>query len=159
MTAARKRQSDPDLDPTLPRNYRLIYDILRERGQGTHVSPGEILAEAKRRQPRFGYATVYRGLNRLCQLGLVAEIAVPGAESAVYEPASRDHAHFRCTRCGGLDDVDYTLSQRAVAALARRQGVDVTRVSLTLHGLCTRCRHAGSPARRPSREHDGTSGR
>ena len=48
-----------------------------------------MLALARFRRPRFGYATLYRALGRLRDLGLVAEVSLPGADAAVYEAAQR----------------------------------------------------------------------
>src|SRR5215207_7598969 len=115
----------------LPKNYRLVYDILCEQAAGAHATPGEIYAQARRRQPQIGHSTVYRALDRL---------RVPGAAAALYEPTRSGHAHFLCDRCGQVEDIDYALPPNLFDDMAASRGVAVTTASLTLHGLCARCR-------------------
>lgn len=126
--------------PGLAKNYRLVYDIVREQGHGTHLAMSDVFTLAKARQPGIGFTTVYRALARLRDRGLVSEILVPGADSAYYEPAGEAHAHFRCDVCGTVDDVDYRLPQRVVNELAKRSGVEISDVLLSLHGRCSACR-------------------
>ena len=130
--------------PRLPRNYQLVYDVVREQASGLHATSSEIFAEARRRQPRIGYSTVYRALNRLRDLGLILEVRVPGAPSALYEPVSPGHAHFLCSRCGRVDDLDCSLAPSVLEDLTRNRRIEVTGVSLTLHGVCASCRRSGS---------------
>ena len=96
-------------------------------------------------QPRIGHSTVYRALDRLSELGLVLEVRVPGTASALYEPARASHAHFVCTRCGRVDDIDHALPPSDFDALAEAHDLAVTDVSLTLHGLCGACRRRPAP--------------
>lgn len=134
----------PGEEQRLAKNYRMIYEIVREQGPGTHLTVADVFGFAKARQPGIGETTVYRALTRLHELGLVSEILVPGADSAYYEPAGTAHAHFRCDVCGKVDDVDYVLAPRVVDELARKHGADVTEVSLTLHGRCATCKDRGA---------------
>ena len=124
----------------LPKNYRLVYDILCEQAAGAHATPGEIYAQARRRQPQIGHSTVYRALDRLRDLGLILEVRVPGAAAALYEPTRSGHAHFLCDRCGQVEDIDYALPPTLFDDVAASRGVAITTASLTLHGLCARCR-------------------
>lgn len=131
-------------EPRLAKNYRMIYEIVREQGPGTHLAVCDVLALAKHRQPGIGETTVYRALARLRELGLVSEIQVPGADNAFYEPAGSAHAHFRCNVCGKVEDVDYTLAPKTVADLARKSGADVNEVLVSLHGRCSECKARGA---------------
>ncbi|HTU83460.1 MAG TPA: transcriptional repressor [Candidatus Acidoferrales bacterium] len=124
----------------LPKNYQLVYDIVREAGPGVHLTTSELHLRARRRRPSIGFSTVYRGIARLRDLGLIDEIVVPGSEAAVYEQAAVPHAHFRCVSCGRVDDVEYRLTQHTLTALAKQTGARIDDVSLTLHGLCRSCR-------------------
>ncbi len=124
----------------LPRNYRIVHDVVAAQAPGRHAAAHDIYLEAKRRQPTIGYSTVYRALDRLCLEGLVQEVRVPGAASALYEPSRHGHAHFLCTGCGRVEDVDYALPPADLAALDRVHGIAIAAVSLTFNGLCPRCR-------------------
>lgn len=134
----------PAAEPRLAKNYRMIYDLVREQGPGTHLSVAGVYELAKARQPGIGATTVYRALARLRDLGLVSEIDLPGAESAYYEPAGSAHAHFRCERCGKVQDIDYVLAPSVVAELGRKHAADISEVSLTLQGRCAACKDRGA---------------
>lgn len=132
---------------SLTKNYRLVYEIVREQARGTHLAPADVFALAKSKHKGIGFTTVYRALARLRELGLVSEISLPGAQSAYYEPAWPAHAHFRCDVCGGIKDVEYSLSSDIVDGLARKHRLNVHDVSISLHGTCRQCTDRGaSPA-------------
>jgi Fe2+ or Zn2+ uptake regulation protein len=130
----------PITEPRLTKNYRLVYDIVREQGRGRHLAMSDLYALAKDRRPGIGFTTVYRALLRLRDLGLVSEIVVPGAESAYYEPAGEAHAHFRCRTCGKVEDMEYVVPSAVIDKLSQEHGIDVTDVSVSLHGRCSACR-------------------
>src|ERR1700719_4843321 len=111
--------------PSLPKNYQLIYDIVKASGVGRHLTSTEIYAKASKRRPGIGFSTVYRGLERLRALGLVSELDVPGADAATYEPSGPRHAHFRCSECGDIEDVPYAIPTRTIKALALRHGLEI----------------------------------
>jgi Fe2+ or Zn2+ uptake regulation protein len=123
----------------LPANYRLVWDVLREAGPGTHLTANEIFVRARERRPRIGFSTVHRGLARLRRLGLALKIDLPGADAASYESVAPAHAHFWCGACGAIRDVDYRLPKRVVRELAARDGVEIDGESLTLTGRCRSC--------------------
>ena len=131
--------------PKLPKNHRLIYDVLCEQAEGHHASAGEIHIAARQRHPGLGYSTVYRALDRLRDLGLVLEVRLPGSASALYEPARPGHAHFHCVACGRVEDVEYSLPSQDLAQLSERHGVEIDTVVTTLNGLCSLCRAASAP--------------
>jgi Fur family transcriptional regulator, ferric uptake regulator len=125
--------------PLLPKNYRLIYDIVRESGVGRHLTPSQIYAKALKRRPGIGFSTVYRGLERLRDLGLVSELYVPGADGAAYEPSGPRHAHFRCSACGEIEDVSYAIPARTIKALGLQHGFKIERERVTFEGRCSEC--------------------
>jgi len=131
--------------PRLAKNYRLVFEVLSDLGMGQHLSMTDVYQLVRRKQSAIGFTTVYRALIRLRDAGLVAEILLPGAESAVYERAGDRHSHFRCDACGRVEDVDYVLSKRTVGDLARKQRVEISEVSLSLHGRCAPCRATPHP--------------
>ncbi len=129
-------------EPRLPKNYALVRDMVHEHGSGCHLTATDVHALAKRRQARIGFSTVYRALNRLATLGLVSEVLVPGADVTYYEPVGDPHAHFRCSQCGRIDDVDYRLPKADVARIARAHGLEIRDALVNLTGRCSSCREA-----------------
>jgi Fe2+ or Zn2+ uptake regulation protein len=128
----------------LPKNYQLILDIVQESGRGRHLTMSDVFAQTSARRPGIGYSTVYRGLVRLRELGMISEIVLPGAASATYEPAAERHAHFLCTGCGAIEDVDYALPTRVLRNVADKSGFAVSAGTVTFEGLCLDCRGAGT---------------
>lgn len=113
--------------------------MVRAAGCGRHLTAHEIWVRAREHAPRIGFATVHRGLTRLAELGAVLKIDVAGETSAVYEPAAQPHAHFRCTGCGALTDVDFAVPAETLRALAARYGIAIDREAVTFTGRCARC--------------------
>ncbi len=131
---------DPDLEPDrLPRNYRTILDAVRAVPRGTHLTAHDVFERARRIQSKIGFATVHRGLARLLDLGLVVKVDVPGAASAVFEPTSSPHAHFRCTQCGAIADVAFTIPAALVAELSAQHGLEIAAEHTTFAGRCSAC--------------------
>ena len=134
--------------PSLTKNHQVILDILTEHGVGTHLTAYDLLAEAKKRQPAIGLATVHRAVAQLHEQGLISKVLVAGKDSATYEPPGEQHAHFLCTRCGGLHDVEYELPRRTISALAAEFGFRVDQQHVTLSGLCRACQRVSSKGAR-----------
>lgn len=124
----------------LPKNYRLVSDVLREQGHGRHLTTLDVHALARLRQPTIGFTTVYRALNRLTELGLACEVRVPGAGMTYYETQADPHAHFHCEACGRIDDLDYRLPPPVLSRIAKSHDVTVTDALVTLVGRCAACR-------------------
>jgi Fe2+ or Zn2+ uptake regulation protein len=129
-----------ELESRLSKNHRLLYDIVQEQGPGRHLSMAELYELARDRRPGIGFTTVYRALTRLRDMGLVAELSLPGADFAYYETASEPHAHFRCVRCGSVRDVLYRLPGDVTSRLANELHAHVTGTEVSLHGICASCK-------------------
>jgi Fe2+ or Zn2+ uptake regulation protein len=108
-------------------------------GIGRHLTPSDIYAKAHKRRPGIGFSTVYRGLERLRELGLVSELYVPGVDAATYEPSGPRHAHFRCSTCGAIEDVAYAIPPRTLKTLALRHGFKIASERVTFEGRCAAC--------------------
>jgi len=132
--------------PSLPKNYQLLRDIVWTAGRGAHQTASDIYSMARRRQPGIGFATVHRGLGRLCELGEIMKIEVPSGDAAWYEPPAPAHSHLFCETCGELHDVDYALPRRTLRAIAEREGVRIATEAVTFRGLCKDCAREARPS-------------
>jgi Fe2+ or Zn2+ uptake regulation protein len=135
--------------PQLPANYRVILDVVNEYGAGRHATAQEVFLRARQLRPGIGFTTVHRGLARLHELGHVLKLDITGEGSAMYEPATEAHAHFRCTGCGIVADVDYASDAATRADIESRLGLAIRSESITFTGLCRACssREKYSPPR------------
>ncbi|HWE72791.1 MAG TPA: transcriptional repressor [Stellaceae bacterium] len=126
-------------DPKLPKNYALVLELVRKQGHGVHATLHEIYTAARRQRPGIGHTTVYRALQRLANLGLIAEVAVPGAASALFEPTAPSHGHFLCKECGRVSDLDFTLRPATLRKLSEEHDLTIDDASVILRGLCSDC--------------------
>jgi Fe2+ or Zn2+ uptake regulation protein len=123
----------------LPANYRTVLEVVSAFGDGRHASAQDIYLRARELRPAIGFATVHRALARLHDLGLILKLDIAGGDSALYEPATRAHAHFRCTVCGTVADVDFACDPALLAGLEARLGVAIQAESTTFTGRCRTC--------------------
>ena len=138
---AYRRSGDADLRPA-----GLLRTILASE-PAAHHTVHEIFFEARRRNPKIGYATVNRGLARLHELGLILKIDVPGRDGAWYETAAAAHAHLLCDNCHRIVDVHYQVSPRVVAGLETREGLEITSEIVVFRGRCHDCLESSRASR------------
>ena len=102
---------------------REIDDALRAEGRGV------------------GLASVYRNLELLASLRLVARLDV-GQGVTRYErmlESGEHHHHLVCDRCGRVAPFDDPALERSIARLAERVDFKVADHDVVLHGACAAC--------------------
>ncbi len=91
-----------------------------------------------------GIASVYRGVEVLQDLRLVARVDLGDGlaryERAALEQHDHHHHHFVCERCALLVPFDDDALERAIGALERRLGFTATEHEVVLRGICRHCR-------------------
>ena len=131
----------------------------------SHPGAEEIYQAVKTKYPTISRGTVYRTLETLCDIGLVADVnRVRG--TARFEAAIQPHHHLICLGCRAIMDVhDDSLdrmgvgaARRAVTAPAAEEfsGFTVTGYQVQLVGYCRQCR---SPEDRRDRQKRVATGR
>jgi Fur family ferric uptake transcriptional regulator len=106
------------------------------------MTAGDILAELQKRDRKVGFATVYRALETLEQLGLVRRVEA-GRGSAAYEPVDPSgdhHHHVVCDRCGDVAPFEDEALERTIERLSARLGREIESHEVVLRGLCANCR-------------------
>ena len=127
----------------LTKQRREVYEVLRE--QLDHPTATEVFIRAKTRVPGISLATVYNCLETLTHSGLVKQVNLDRGPSR-YCPNLKEHGHFHCEGCGAVTDVD--LCEAPEAALSLPRGSIVSRLEISLRGLCPKCAKAAKPVRR-----------
>jgi len=123
---------------------RRIFEALVDRTD--HPTPDQVYAAVKRTLPGVSRTTVYRVLDILVRVGVLARASSPGAASRV-DPRTSRHHHLVCQGCDRLFDVD----ERAVAHRirppdVRKRGFAIQGYSIYFTGLCAACRKRGAAA-------------
>jgi Fur family transcriptional regulator, ferric uptake regulator len=119
---------------------RAVIEVLGRRG--CLMSAHDILDELRAGGRGIGFATVYRALETLNELGLVRRVD-PGTGSAAYEPvhpSGEHHHHVVCDRCGDVAPFSDDALERAIHELSRRIGREIEGHEVVLRGSCTACR-------------------
>jgi Fur family ferric uptake transcriptional regulator len=108
--------------------------------QDGHMTAEEIMRwAAPRAAPGLNLATVYRTLELLVSLGLVAQTDL-GGEAVSYElVGAAPHHHLVCERCGAVMEMDDSLFQSLRADVLRRYDFDTRSRHIALFGVCRDC--------------------
>lgn len=88
--------------------------------------------------PNVSRMTVYRVLDLLVDLGIIAKVGHPG--SAVrFDPNTERHHHLVCLRCNELFDLEAPDLDDLEFPDTRRLGFRVADYSILFTGVCAAC--------------------
>lgn len=105
-----------------------------------HISVEELYGEVRKRNPRIGYATVYRTMKLLTECGLAAERHFRDGEARYESAEKRHHDHLICETCGGIVEFTDERIERLQEQIARRLAFHFTGHKMELYGVCSACR-------------------
>ena len=111
-----------------------IKDQLSNRGD--HPTAEILYSELKTSMPNLSIATVYRNLKQLECMGEVSTIITDGATR--YDYNVKPHAHFFCSRCGAVLDIDTDKEQIVKIGQGSFTG-SIEGCEVNFYGLCTDC--------------------
>lgn len=106
-----------------------------------HPTVDEIFKALQPSHPTLSRTTVYNTLRRLAAAGIIRCIGTGGGEGARWDYSQHDHAHFLCSACGHVTDIDY--SGASPSFILPPGGYTVQSADIILKGLCPSCSAAG----------------
>jgi Fur family ferric uptake transcriptional regulator len=111
-----------------------------------HVSVEELYTEVRKRNPRIGYATVYRTMKLLEEAGIAHTRRFGNTKETLYELAAgrSHHDHLICERCGRIVEFVNPEVERIQDRIASRYGFTLSRHRHELYGVCPDCQSQGS---------------
>jgi Fur family ferric uptake transcriptional regulator len=117
---------------------RLIVDTFFHADN--HVSIEELLAQVRAKDPRVGYATVYRTLKLLTECGVANERRF-GDGLTRYELAddTSHHDHLICIECGDITEFEEPRIEELQERVAKTYGFALRSHKHELYGLCAKC--------------------
>lgn len=118
---------------------RLVSDVFfRTSG---HHSIDDVLAMVRAKDPKVGYATVYRTMKLLVECGLANERQF-GETVTRFEIALHDHHHDHliCVDCKRIVEFEDDGIEELQRKLAERQGFSLISHKHELYGICADCR-------------------
>jgi len=111
-------------------------------GERCAVTVPELEARLRSSGAKVSRASIYRALEQLEQLGLIARVAT-GEGMARFERVAlggEHHHHHVCERCGRVSPFFDEGLERAIGALAVRLPLTISGHEVQLRGRCARCR-------------------
>jgi Fur family transcriptional regulator, ferric uptake regulator len=115
-----------------------VLQVVKSRAQ--HMTAEEIHASILPQQPYLDIATVYRTLQWLQSVGLVAPISMgEGKLHYEYRRPGEHHHHLVCHLCGHHTQIPDELFTDLKTELQRRYGFTLQADHLALTGRCAAC--------------------
>ena len=105
-----------------------------------HPTVERLYVRLKTRLPTISLDTVYRTLTTLEQHGLIARVQTL-ENQARFEARMEEHHHAICKKCGKITDFYWEFPDKPGLPDEILNWGLIFKKSLTLHGLCTQCRH------------------
>jgi Fur family transcriptional regulator, ferric uptake regulator len=111
-----------------------------------HISVEELYNEVRRRNPRIGYATVYRTMKLLTECGIAAERHFRDGEARYESAQKRHHDHLICESCGKIVEFEEARIEALQEEIAKRLGFRFTGHKMELYGVCRECQRSRQAA-------------
>lgn len=123
------------LSPSAPRV--MIYEWLQSHP--VHPTIDTIYQSLRPRVKTLSRTTVYNVLHAFVEKGLAQIVRTEDGELR-YDGNVLPHAHFKCTHCGALLDLD-SISEDVHKSVGVPEGCRVDMATMTLWGMCPKCVH------------------
>jgi Fur family peroxide stress response transcriptional regulator len=108
-----------------------------------HPTVRDIQRQVRKRFPFISRATIYNVIKTLVDGGLLQEIMVR-QENKHFDWNVSSHHHFKCVKCGRVDDIPYSVL--TAAQVARNvAGYRVSEVRVVMEGTCRGCQSKSAP--------------
>jgi Fur family ferric uptake transcriptional regulator len=137
-------QRDRSWDEELrSRGYRVTPQrqlVLEAVASLNHATPEEIAARVQQTAKGVNISTIYRTLELLDSLGLVAHTHLNHGAPTYHLATEAGHVHLVCQDCGKIDQASPEAIAPLTGALDDRHGFEVNVSHLTVFGRCQDCR-------------------
>jgi Fe2+ or Zn2+ uptake regulation protein len=115
---------------------RILLEVLFDSHD--HRSVEELAAAVQSRAPDVHLSTIYRNLEELEELGVIAHTHL-GHGPATYQLATSAHAHLLCERCGRRYEAPAELFAGLARAARQRYGFTIDPRHFAILGRCAEC--------------------
>ncbi|MGH9043306.1 MAG: Fur family transcriptional regulator [Acidimicrobiales bacterium] len=115
---------------------RILLEVLFDARD--HLTAEELAAAVQARAPDVHLSTIYRSVEDLQQLGVVAHSHL-GHGPATYQLASMAHSHFICEDCGAIVEAADELFEGLARAVKAKLGFHINPRHFAMLGRCSRC--------------------
>ncbi|MGL5206097.1 MAG: Fur family transcriptional regulator [Acidaminococcaceae bacterium] len=115
-----------------------VYEALAKTK--AHPNAELLYNELRPKYPSMSFATVYKTVEILNELGLITVLNT-GEGSSRYDADASEHAHIQCTVCGRVDDVGPLSVAELDAEVNADTGYEVQGQKLYFYGVCPACKN------------------
>ena len=119
-------------------------------GSDRHFSLDELLELARERDPGIGYATVYRTLKLLTEIGLALERQFSHGATRYEAADDQHHDHLICASCGKIVEFAEPAIEKLQEEVAARLGYRLTHHRMELYGVCPSCQREPQASSAPA---------
>ncbi|MCB1063391.1 MAG: transcriptional repressor [Verrucomicrobiae bacterium] len=123
-------------DFRMTKQRKVVYEVLMD--ERDHPTASEVFMRAKGQMPGISLATVYNCLETMTQAGLIKQVNVD-REASRYCPNLRPHAHFFCSECHQISDIDLRNHADIAAVWDMPEGSRIDHVDVAMKGVCPHC--------------------
>jgi Fur family ferric uptake transcriptional regulator len=116
---------------------KVILEMLHQTDE--HITAEIIYDRVRARIPRANKSTIYRTLELLKKLNLVAETNLGGNSVCYHHIEQAHHHHLVCQECGAIIDLDESVVSPFKDALLREYGFIANLRHLAIFGRCVKC--------------------
>lgn len=124
-----------------PQRIAIVEQIMTTPG---YVVPLRVIGQVQARVPGVSAATVYRTLERLEELGVLAHVHLEQG-LGYHQVTDTRHAHLICSACGKEHEISQTLLHRLEQSVEREHAFHPDFSHHPISGLCANCRQAQVP--------------
>jgi Fur family ferric uptake transcriptional regulator len=133
-------------------------EILRVfMASSSHLSVDEVYQQVRQRNPRIGYATVYRTLKLMADSGWASSRQFGDRMSRFeHRTEGEHHDHLICLVCGKIVEFESERIEALQSRIAHQEGFRIFDYKLELYGHCPACgaqKEEAGLKRRGKREH------
>jgi Fur family transcriptional regulator, ferric uptake regulator len=115
---------------------QLVLEAVAKLG---HATPEDICAEVQGTARAVNISTIYRNLELLEELGLIAHAHLNHGAPTYHATTEAPHVHLVCSRCDAVESVATDLVDGVVTRLGNERGFQVDVRHVTFTGLCRDC--------------------
>lgn len=119
--------------------------------QGSHVTVNDICESFKKEGITVGTTTIYRNLERMVKVGLVAKYVVDGTSSACFEYIGEQdncgqptYLHCKCEKCGKVIHLQCNEVASLGQHMLEHHDFEVNSLRTVFYGICGECRESNS---------------
>jgi Fur family ferric uptake transcriptional regulator len=115
-----------------------------------HLTADQVFSQVSDRLPAMTLSTVYRTLERLCDIGLVTETDLGEGVRHFELLDSERHHHLICQSCGHMFELDDSAVETLRERIVRDYGFTPRIDHLAVFGLCAHCQTERAASMEPS---------